>query len=605
MSNMLLTVLMLSLSGSLLTLVLFVLKPLLKNRVSKAFSYYIWLLVLLRLVLPFGYGVNLSGFMPLENGEAGNIISESNGGQSTAPGLQAAPIQPAAMPDNEDTNGISSNDINDLTPTNDTPADATGSFNLFGLLKDNSMLLWLTGVFVSICWYSFAYASFTRRIYRFSTTPHEDDIAVFKQIRGNSKNVRLICSSHVNTPMLIGVIKPVIVLPQLAYTANGMGTELRNILKHELMHYYRHDTAYKWFVVLINSAHWFNPFVYLVSREITRACELSCDEAVIRDMTDGQRQSYGNTLLALAAKKRLPGGVMATTMCEEKRQLKGRLIHIMSYKKKSNWAIALMLALTLLLTGCASVYTAFEHSNNESGSNLENNDDISGGIPEEADIGNPYKDILDLYYQALYEHQTYPEQWQPDKYYAEHNLVSSIVGPYWSWGNTDGILAKEGFAFLDLNEDGVDELVIGWIGNEFWNMDDGYVFAIYTIVDGEVVLAVEGWDRCRYVIGADGYLYCNSSGGSTETTYIKYRFSLEEEDFLEPVEEVYSQGNAYGEWWEHITKPDDIGTIEYSGQHEELVIDEEEALAIGDGWMESGTAINYTLFEQSAAPYLP
>lgn len=122
MSNMLLTVLMLSLSGSLLTLVLFVLKPLLKNRVSKAFSYYIWLLVLLRLVLPFGYGVNLSGFMPLENGEAGNIISESNGGQSTAPGLQAAPIQPAAMPDNEDTNGISSNDRNDLTSINDTPA---------------------------------------------------------------------------------------------------------------------------------------------------------------------------------------------------------------------------------------------------------------------------------------------------------------------------------------------------------------------------------------------------------------------------------------------------------------------------------------------------
>ncbi|MFT3985492.1 MAG: hypothetical protein QM697_16435 [Lachnospiraceae bacterium] len=305
-------------------------------------------------------------------------------------------------------------------------------------------------------------------------------------------------------------------------------------------------------------------------------------------------------LLTLAAKKRLPADVMATTICEEKRQLKGSFIHIMSYKKKSNWAIALMLVLTLLLAACAFVYAAFELSNNESESDLKNNDDIYGSSQDETGTDNPYKDILDLYYQALYEHQTNPKQWQPDKYYTEHNLVASVLNPYWSWENTDDILIKEGFAFLDLNEDGIDELVIGWIGNEFWNMNDGYVFAIYTIVDGKVVLAVEGWDRNRYVIGTDGYLYCNGSSGAAETTYIKYRFSLEEEGFLEPLEEVYSQANAYGGWWEHITEPDDIGTIEYSGQHEELVIDAEEAYAIGDGWMESGIAINYTLFDQYA-----
>ncbi|HHX54057.1 MAG TPA: hypothetical protein GX704_04025 [Clostridiales bacterium] len=59
MNNILLTILSVSVSGSVLSLLVFLLKPLIKNRVSKAFSYYIWILALLRLVFPFGYNVSI------------------------------------------------------------------------------------------------------------------------------------------------------------------------------------------------------------------------------------------------------------------------------------------------------------------------------------------------------------------------------------------------------------------------------------------------------------------------------------------------------------------------------------------------------------------
>jgi hypothetical protein len=213
------------------------------------------------------------------------------------------------------------------------------------------------------------------------------------------------------------------------------------------------------------------------------------------------------------------------------------------------------------------------------------------------ETADPYKEILDEYYQAIYVHQTEPEQFDANNY---GSLISSIVNPYWAWENAENILSMVGFGYIDLNEDGIDELVLGWIGNEFWNMDEGYVFAVYTIVDGKTTLAIEGWERNRYIIGKDGYLYNNGSSSSTETTYTKYKFSTEREDFLEPVEEVYSyySYDDNEELWEHITNPEDIGVIEYAEKHQELLIDEAEACSLGESWTESGTLIDYTLFSE-------
>jgi beta-lactamase regulating signal transducer with metallopeptidase domain len=55
------TVLALSLCGSIMILELLILKPLIRNRVTKAFQYYIWLVVILRLMMPFSSDINLFG----------------------------------------------------------------------------------------------------------------------------------------------------------------------------------------------------------------------------------------------------------------------------------------------------------------------------------------------------------------------------------------------------------------------------------------------------------------------------------------------------------------------------------------------------------------
>lgn len=63
MNSLIETVLSLSLSGSLVILFLFFLKSLLKNRTSKRWQYYIWLIALLRLLLPFTPGISPVGIL--------------------------------------------------------------------------------------------------------------------------------------------------------------------------------------------------------------------------------------------------------------------------------------------------------------------------------------------------------------------------------------------------------------------------------------------------------------------------------------------------------------------------------------------------------------
>lgn len=209
-----------------------------------------------------------------------------------------------------------------------------------------------------------------------------------------------------------------------------------------------------------------------------------------------------------------------------------------------------------------------------------------------AEVKGPYKDsdpyaaILDQYYNALAAKQNSEDE--------ESGLPVSIINPYWSWEG-DGkkeLLSKIGYAFYDLNADGIQELLVGWIDNEFWNLEDGYVFAVYTLDAsleyGIPFLALEGWERNLYVIGNDGRtLYRMASGGSADTSYQKGVFAPAGELFMRTEEELYSQ-------WSD--EKQDIEWYYVQGETEEIM-EREQGEKMGDQWMTSGMNLEYQVFE--------
>ena len=93
-----------------------------------------------------------------------------------------------------------------------------------------------------------------------------------------------------------------------------------------------------------------------MSREITKACEFSCDEAVLTKPGSGSAQEYGKTLLdAMAAVGRYKENLGAVTLSENKQLLKERINAIMNFKKKS----MAMRLLTGALTLCMMLGAAF------------------------------------------------------------------------------------------------------------------------------------------------------------------------------------------------------------------------------------------------------
>ncbi len=332
-----------SFSGSLLILALLLGKRFLKDKISRQWQYYIWLIVLLRLLLPFGPEVSLMGkaYQAVDQAISQTVPLPP---QQNAPGDNLAPAVGAEQ-HNEPVN---------------SPADGITTAHQFQdigvLLINHIWLVWLVAALGLLIRKITIYQGFVRYI-KAGLTPVSaiqrlDELSIVAEQLGIKKPIELCVNPLVSSPLLIGFFHPCVVLP----SADIPEKDFRYIILHELTHYKRRDMFYKWLVQSTVCLHWFNPLVHLMSREITKACEFSCDEAVLAKMGSSNAQDYGKTLLdAMVAVGRYKENLGAVTLSENKELLKERLGAIMKFKKKSK-AIQL---LTGTLTLCIVFSAAF------------------------------------------------------------------------------------------------------------------------------------------------------------------------------------------------------------------------------------------------------
>ena len=347
MPDIMRTVLLLSLCGTALAVLLAVLRRLLKNRLPHGLFYYLWLLVLLRLLVPVA--------LPVPGLEL--TLPEPRSAEAVTPpvSVQAAPDGMVGQPIPFDPSYVQ-------TVPADTVITGNGlelSFqqektlwyrSVWTFLCENFLHIWLAGAAIHFLWFAVSYFRFCRSLKQDCLPLWEHEQALLEGLRGKWR-VEACRSPLAQTPMLVGLIRPRIILPETAITT----LQLECILRHELTHLRRRDLLYKWFTVAVTSFHWFNPLMPWLRREIARCCELSCDEAVIGSMNEDWKRTYGETLLALSAVHALPRTVPATTLCEEKAQLKERLVGIMKHKKVTAAILLLSCLLALLVAGCAAV----------------------------------------------------------------------------------------------------------------------------------------------------------------------------------------------------------------------------------------------------------
>ena len=336
-----------SFSGSLLILALLIGKQFLKNKISRQWQYYIWLVVVLRLLLPFETEVSLMG-------KAYQVVDQAISQTAPLPPQQQPPLN---VPGGNLAPAVGAEHHNE---TVGSPADDVTTAHLLQdigvLLINHIWLVWLVAALGLLIRKITIYQGFMRYIHAGLTPVSDieflDRLSIAAERAGIKKPIELCVNPLISSPMLIGFFHPCIVLP----SADISEKNFQYIVLHELTHYKRQDMFYKWLVQITVCLHWFNPLVYLMSREVTRACEFSCDEAVLAKMGCDHAQDYGKTLLdAMAVVGRYKENLGAVTLSENKQLLKERIGAIMSFKKASK-AIRL---LTGMLTLCIIFSAAF------------------------------------------------------------------------------------------------------------------------------------------------------------------------------------------------------------------------------------------------------
>lgn len=338
MSETLKIVLSLSFSGSLLIFILCLVRSLLKERQSKCWRYYIWFVVIARLLLPFAPKANLMKTLFQEIDEKIEQVQ-----------VVLSPDQTVvSIPEMYQSGNTETEQSESLTFVSNP------TLHIFMVLSENLRIVWLTVALILFIRKITIYQSFIKYIRAGCIEVADIDLLERLGVLAEQSNIKttveLYTNSLISSPLLIGFFRPCIVLP----SDHLPSADFEYTIRHELMHYKRRDLFYKWLVQFTICVHWFNPLVYLMEREINRDCELSCDEAVIRELDPYGRRAYGDTLLnAVAAGGNYKNSLASVTLNESKELLKERLDAIMNFKKQSNGMkiVSFLFTFTICLVG--------------------------------------------------------------------------------------------------------------------------------------------------------------------------------------------------------------------------------------------------------------
>jgi len=111
------------------------------------------------------------------------------------------------------------------------------------------------------------------------------------------QRVRVLVSERVDTPMLVGWLRPVVLLPA-AVVLGFPRQQIELIVAHELCHLRRYDHLVNFAQVLVETVFFYHPVVHWISREVRNERELCCDKLVLGSDV-GAPRDYAHALAAL------------------------------------------------------------------------------------------------------------------------------------------------------------------------------------------------------------------------------------------------------------------------------------------------------------------
>ena len=287
-------------AASLVALFLLILQRIFLDKLSPRWQYGVWLVLLLRLLVPAGFGGRptvLDVTFWVETLRT-RVELGLNSAYST-PFTASLPAAPVPLP----------------------PAGAPASWT------DWAFLIYCAGVVLWAAWFVVSAVRLSLRVR--GGVPVEGERRAAMEALAREQQLpmprRIVECRWARTPFVLGVVRPALVLP--------MGWALdEKVVLHELLHLKYRDVWAGWLTTALRCLHWCNPFLWFVFDKTGNDRESLCDQRVLERLEGEDRRDYGRCLLAMADDKavRTPG---ATTMANGARAVKARIEAIARFKR--------------------------------------------------------------------------------------------------------------------------------------------------------------------------------------------------------------------------------------------------------------------------------
>lgn len=287
-------------AATLTALFLLILQRIFLDKLSPRWQYGVWLVLLLRLLVPAGFGGRptvLDVTFWVETLRT-RVELGLNSAYST-PFAASLPAAPVPLP----------------------PAGAPTSWT------DWAFLIYCAGVVLWAAWFVAGAARLSLRVR--GGVPVEGERRAAIEVLAREQRLpmprRIVECRWARTPFVVGVVRPALVLP-MGWALDG------KVVLHELLHLKYRDVWAGWLTTALRCLHWCNPFLWFVFDKTGNDRESLCDQRVLERLEGEDRRDYGRCLLAMADDKavRTPG---ATTMANGARAVKARIEAIARFKR--------------------------------------------------------------------------------------------------------------------------------------------------------------------------------------------------------------------------------------------------------------------------------
>ena len=321
-------------SSSVLIILIMFVRLVFREKMSQRLHYALWLLVLIRLLVPFSLGeteISIDNFTEKAvMSEGGQIISEI--GNINLPQMSYNDAYAQVASEYSD-KGI---DIEKMP---------VAEYERVGYEIDNLRrgdisigkavhMVWITGICIFGGIFALSNMIFASKL-RKNRRP----------IVWQNNRLPIFVTDKVDTPCLFGIFRPTIYV-----TDETMAdyTTLHHVVEHELTHFRHGDHIWAIMRGICLAIHWYNPLVWAAAFMSKNDAELACDEATIKRIGEDERAEYGRTLIMMTCEKRPALFNTATTMTGSGKTIKERISILVKKPKMAAYTLVIVAVIGII-----------------------------------------------------------------------------------------------------------------------------------------------------------------------------------------------------------------------------------------------------------------